>query len=169
MNFNKIFILFCVCIIMLFNNCGIYSFSGSSIPKNATTIYVKPIVNNSNLASPELPQLLTDKMNNYILSQTKLKIHDQNPDLYFSGKITKYHTAPISINSQDNASQNRLTVEIEVSYESSLNPEHNFVKKISNYVDFNSSENFIDVESELNTLIIDKLVEDIFYSSFANW
>jgi len=169
MNFKKFPFSFISSIIILFSNCGIYSFSGSSIPKNAQTIYVKPIENNSNLASPELSQLLTDEMNNYILTQTKLKIHETKPDLYFSGRIIKYNITPISINSQDNASQNRLLIELEISYENIINPENNFVKKFSNYVDFNSSENFIDIESELNSLIINKLVEDVFYSCFSNW
>jgi len=162
--------LFCFFIIIFFTNgCGIYSFSGSSIPANAETIYIKEIQNNSLLSSPELAQLITESLNNYILTKTKLKTSSINPDLSFSGKITKYDINPISINSQDNASQNRLFIEVEIYYESSIDTLNNFLKTFSNYVDFNSSENFIDLESELNILIIDKLVEDIFNASFSNW
>ena len=77
--------------------------------------------------------------------------------------------SPISINSQDNASQNRLLIEIEISYENSIDSLNNFTKIFSNYVDFNSSENFLDIENNLNNIIIDKLVEDVFYASFSNW
>ena len=169
MHFKNALFLFTFSLITTLNSCGIYSFSGSSIPKNAKTVYIEPINNNSTLSSPELTQLVTTKMNNYVLTQTKLKLSEINPDLSFSGKITKYTISPISINSEDNASQNRLLIELEISFENALNTSQNFVKKFSNYIDFNSSENFIDLETELNILIIDKLVEDVFRASFLNW
>ena len=168
MTFSNL-LLYCTFIITLISGCGIYSFSGSSIPKNAQTVYIKPIENNTSLSNPELTQQITEKLNAYILTQTKLKTAEIKPDLYFSGKITKYNVNPISINSQDNASQNRLLIEIEISYENNIDSLNNFTKTFSNYVDFNSSENFLDIENDLNNIIIDKLVEDVFYASFSNW
>ncbi len=155
--------------IVLSGGCGLYSFSGSSIPKSAQTIYIKETQNNTLLSNPELAQLITESLNNYILTETNLKTSTQKPDLLFAGKITKYTVSPISINAQNNASQNRLMIEIEMSYENTTDTLNNFTRKFSNYIDFDSSENFLDVENELNKLIVDKLVEDIFYTSFSNW
>jgi len=163
------YILYFVLLLVINSGCGLYSFSGSSIPKNAQTIYISEIQNNTLLSNPELTQLITESLNNYILTETKLKISKKKPDLLFSGKITKYTVTPMSINAQDNASQNRLLIEVEVSYENTMDSLNNFIKKFSNYMDFNSSENFLDVENELNKLIVEKLVEDIFYASFSNW
>tara|TARA_B100000579_G_scaffold393466_1_gene370113 strand:+ start:992 stop:1498 length:507 start_codon:yes stop_codon:yes gene_type:complete len=168
MTFNNFLVYFTSCIIITVG-CNIYSFSGSSIPKNAQTVYIKDVENGTLLSSPELTQLITESLNNYILTETKLKTSENNPDLTFSGKITKYNISPISINSQDNASQNRLIIEIEIKYENQIDSLSNFTRKFSNYVDFNSSENFLDRENELNKLIVDKLVEDVFYASFSNW
>lgn len=167
MTLNNFILFFILCI--LNNGCGLYSFSGSSIPKSAQTIYIKEIQNNALLSNPELAQLITEGLNNYILKETQLKTSEKNPDLLFEGKVTKYTITPISINSQDNASQNRLIIEVEMSYENIKDSLNNFTKKFSNYIDFNSSENFLDIENELNKLIVDKLVEDIFYASFSNW
>ena len=173
MNFKNLFFYFYLLVILITTGCSIYSFSGSSIPKNAKTVHINPVENISNLSNPELMQLITEKMNNYILKETKLELLEntekRGADLLFSGKITKYNVSPISINSEDNASQNRLLIELEVSYKNTLDPSNDFIKKISNYTDFNSSENFLDIEEDLNTLIIDKLVEDIFYLSFSIW
>lgn len=168
MIFNKdIFLLFCVSILIL--NCGVYSFKGSSIPKDAQSIYIFEIQNNSPLSSPELSSLITENLNNYILSETSLKISKENPDLIFSGKISKYNINPISINSQESASQNRLSIEVDIEYVNSLDTLNSFSKKFTNYVDFSSSENFVDIESELNDELIKKLIEDIFNASFSNW
>ncbi len=163
------YILYFALILVINSGCGLYSFSGSSIPKNAQTIYINEIQNNTLLSNPELKQLITESLNNYILTQTKLKISTKNPDLLFSGKITKYTVTPISINAQDNAAQNRLLIEVEMSYKNTMDSLNNFIRKFSNYMDFNSSENFLDVENELNKLIVEKLVEDIFYAAFSNW
>ena len=84
MIFNKdIFLLFCVSILIL--NCGVYSFKGSSIPKDAQSIYIFEIQNNSPLSSPELSSLITENLNNYILSEmpNSLAVNDLLP-LYFS-------------------------------------------------------------------------------------
>ena len=168
MIFKKdIFLLFCVSIIIF--NCGVYSFKGSSIPKDAQSVYIFEIQNNSPLSSPELSSLITENLNNYVLSETNLRLSKENPDLSFSGKISKYNINPISINSQESASQNRLSIEVDIEYINSLDTLSSFSKKFSNYVDFNSSENFVDIESELNDELIKKLIEDIFNASFSNW
>ena len=116
-----------------------------------------------------MPSLITENLNNYILSETNLKLSEKNPDLSFSGKISKYNISPISINSQESASQNRLSIEVEIEYINSLDTLNSFSKKFSNYVDFISTENFVDIESDLNNELIKKLIEDIFNASFSNW
>ena len=76
---------------LIFNlGCSIYSFSGSSIPKNAKVVYIKEVINNTPLSNPELSNLFTEKLNNYILKNTNLKTSDNNPDLIFKGQIIKY-------------------------------------------------------------------------------
>ena len=156
--------------LFLFNlGCNIYSFTGSSIPKNAKTVYIEEVINNTPLSNPELSNLFTEKLNNYILKNTNLKTSNENPDLIFKGQIIKYDINPISINSQNNASQNRLSIEIKIDYYNQEDSLNNFNKKFSNYADFNSSDNFLDIETELNEQIVDKLIEDIFLASFSNW
>jgi len=163
------YILYFALFILITTGCGLYSFSGSSIPKSAQTIYIKEIQNNTLLSNPELAQQITERLNNYILTETNLKTSKSKPDLIFTGAITRYSINPISINAQNSASQNRLLIEVEMSYENTNDSLNNFIRKFSNYIDFNSSENFLDLESELNKLIVDKLVEDIFSASFSNW
>lgn len=149
--------------------CSLYSFSGSSIPKNAQTVFINETQNKTPLSNPELAQLITESLNNYILTETKLKTTTKDSDLVFSGEITKYTISPISINAQDNASQNRLLIEVQIVYENKNDSLTSFIKKFSNYIDFNSNDNFLDLENELNKLVVDKLIEDIFYASFSNW
>ena len=115
MNFNFKFLI--ILFSLIFNlGCSIYSFSGSSIPKNAKVVYIEEVINDTPLSNPELSNLFTEKLNNYILKNTNLKTSNENPDLIFKGQIIKYDINPISINSQNNASQNRLSIEIIIDY-----------------------------------------------------
>ena len=168
MNFNFYYLII-LPLFLLNLGCNIYSFTGSSIPKNAKTVYIEEVINNTPLSNPELSNLFTEKLNNYILKNTNLKTSNENPDLIFKGQITKYDINPISINSQNNASQNRLSIEIKIDYYNQEDSLNNFNKNFTNYADFNSSDNFLDIETELNEQIVDKLIEDIFLASFSNW
>ena len=75
----------------------------------------------------------------------------------------------MSIQKEDLAAQNRLTISIKLKYTNSMSPEENFEKSFSAYEDFDSSSSLSDVEDSLVPEIIEKLLEDIFNATIANW
>jgi hypothetical protein len=150
-------------------SCGIYSFTGASIPAEAKTVsvaYVKSTVTNS---PSSLSQIITEGLKDLFLSQTNLDLTELKGDLSFSGQITKYQLIPMAIQANETAGQNRLTIGIKVKYNNSINIEQNFESTFSRYRDFNSSENFADVESILIEEITKELLEDVFNKAFVNW
>ena len=156
--------------IILTFSCGIYSFTGSSIPKEANSVYVEKIENNASLTNPEFSQILTNSLINRFLNETKLSIkEDSSADLVFQGEILDYTINPISINSNENASQNRLTITIKLIYTDNISESQSFEKNYTNYTDFNSDLDFLEIEESLNNLIIEDLIESIFNDAFSNW
>ena len=150
-------------------SCGIYSFTGASIPaeaKTASVTYIKSTVTNS---PASLSQIITEGLKDLVLSQTNLDLTELEGDLSFSGQITKYQLIPMAIQANETAGQNRLTIGIKVKYNNSINIEQNFESTFSRYRDFNSSENFADVESILIEEITKELLEDVFNKAFVNW
>ena len=68
------------------------------------------------------------------------------------------------------AAQNRLTVTVKVSFNNRKYPEDNFENKsFSAYADYDSTNSLDAVEQTLCEEIIDKLVEDIFNATVAQW
>ena len=68
------------------------------------------------------------------------------------------------------AAQNRLTVTVKVSFTNRKYPEDNFENKsFSAYADYDSTNSLDAVEQTLCEEIIDKLVEDIFNATVAQW
>ena len=149
--------------------CGIYSFSGASIPSEAKSFSVEYFKTSTSSAPSILRRILTESLSDLIISQTNLDFVEFDGDLRFSGKISKYQITPISINSNESVGKNRLTISVFVKYENIFNDELSYEKSFSHYSDFESSDNFASVEENLIEEIKAVILENIFNNAFVNW
>jgi len=156
-------------LIIIQSGCGIYSFSGTSLPKEVKTIFVNYITNSSSLIQPNLSNNFTESLKTKCLNETNLAWIEDNADIIFYGDIKQYKIEPISIQSNETAAQNRLTISIEISYTNKLDASSNFKKVFSNYEDFDSNQNLSDIEEDINKAIIENIIDDIFNASLVNW
>lgn len=92
------------------------------------------------------------------------------------GEISNYTFTQIAPTSTGNdndmyaASSTRLTITVRVTYINSLDETMSFKEKtFSFYKDFSNDENISDVEEAYVRQIFDRLVNDIFNASIANW
>ena len=151
------------------NSCGIYSFTGASIPAEAKTVSVQYFNNKAATVQPTLSQVFTERLKDMFLEQTNLTLNENEGDLAFSGYISKYQIKPMAIKADETAGQNRLTIAVKVTYKNSLDSENNFEQIFSRYHDYDSAENIADIESALIEEITNELVEDVFNKAFVNW
>ena len=154
---------------MFIVSCGIYSFTGASIPSDAKTVSVSYFTKKTTNSPSSLNQTLTEGLKDLFLSQTNLYLTNGEGDLSFSGEVTKYQINPIAIQANETAGQNRLTIAIKAKYNNSFDEKQNFESTFSRYRDFNSSENLADVEDILIEEISKELLEDVFNKAFVNW
>ncbi len=165
-HFGYLVLLF---IVLTLGGCGIYSFSGASIPAEAKTIYIGYFENKAALVEPTLSQTLTDQLKNRFSSQTPLNITTSGGDLQIEGVITEYSTAPVAIQ-EDQAALNRLTITVTVNFVNVFDPSKDFENsKFTRYEDYPSSQSLNSVQEGLITVIVDALVEDIFNATVVNW
>ncbi len=150
-------------------SCGIYSFTGASIPSEAKTVSVAYFKTKATNAPSLLNQVITEGLKDLFLAETSLNLTEYSGDLNFSGEIIKYQIKPIAIQANETASQNRLTITIKVKYENNFFEEQNFESTFSRYRDFDSSKNLEDVEDLLIEEIMSELMEDVFNKAFVNW
>ena len=154
---------------ILLTSCGIYSFTGASIPIEAKTVSVSYFTSTAANSPSSLNQTITEGLKDLFLSQTNLSLTETEGDLSFSGEITKYHIMPMAIQANETAGQNRLTIIIKVMYQNSYDSTQNFESNFSRYRDFNSSENLADIETSLIEQITAEIIEDVFNKAFVNW
>jgi hypothetical protein len=151
------------------NGCGVYSFTGASVPPEAKTVSVVLFPNKAELVQPTLSQSFTEALREKFSSQTSLILVPRNGDLHFEGEITGYSTDPVAITGNQQAALIRLKITVNVRYVSKFSPKDNFETSFSRYEDYSSSLNLQSVELDLIKKINDALVDDIFNKSVVNW
>ena len=154
---------------LFLNSCGIYSFSGASIPAEAKTISVQYFPNNAQLVNPLLSNTLTNALNDMFVNQTTLQSVAENGDLAFEGEITGYSTSPIAITGNQTAAMNRLTVTVNVRFTNRYDESKNFEQNFSQYQDYPSEQDLNMVQDVLVEQIVEDLCQDIFNKAVVNW
>ena len=166
-NKAKIAVL-CVVLALVCHGCGIYSFSGASIPAEAKTVSVDYFPNHAQLVNPMLSNDFTNALRDAMTNQTTLDMIESGGDLSFEGEITDYKTTPVAITGQT-AAMNRLTVTVKVRFSNRLDETKDFEQSFSRYEDYPSDQDLNSVQESLTSTIIDALVEDIFNKALVNW
>ena len=170
-SFNKIFIFI---IIIAINSCGNYSFTGASIPEGTETFQVNLFSNNSgnnvgSIYEPGLDRDFTIALQNILENQTNLQLIQSNGDLLYEGEIIEYRVSPMTSTADLNASQNRLTISVNVIYTNFKKEEDSFERRFSFFFDYPAEQQLVSVKSEAHKIIFERLTQDIFNASLAKW
>ncbi len=147
-----------------------YSFSGTSIQPDVRTITLPTFEYKALKVNPTLSNNLSEAIRTRFRQMTRLEQVEMDGDLEISGEITGYDVRAQAITANETAAQNRLTVTVKVNFSNRKYPEDNFENKsFSAYADYDSTNSLDAVEMTLCEEIIDKLVEDIFNATVAQW
>lgn len=164
---NNLFIILLASILL--SSCGVYSFKDAIIPDNIKTIKIGFIENKARYVNPQLAPLLTDKLQQKIISQTKLtRTNSDDAHYQIFATITNYDPSQTVGVSAQQASTNRLTVTVHVILKKTLeNKEQEF--DVSRNFDFSANLTLTQAESQLMDDILRNITDDIFNQIFSNW
>ena len=151
-------------------SCGIYSFTGTSIQPDVKTVTINYFEYKALKVNPTLSNQITEALKDKFIRLTKLEQVDIDGDLEIIGEITGYDVKATAITANEQAAQNRLTVNVKIAFIDRKYPENSFENKsFSAYADFDAMQTLDAVESSLCEEIVEKLCEDIFNGTVANW
>ncbi|MCQ2228086.1 MAG: LPS assembly lipoprotein LptE [Bacteroidales bacterium] len=167
---KRLIYIFIVIVALIAASCTIsITMSGASIPENLRTYSVQYINNRAPLINPDLSQTLTDGLKDRIQKESRLVLSEDQADIEFSGNITSYSTKPMALKADAVSAQTRLTVGVKIKCRNFKDPKKDWEQTFSAYQDYDSENNLADVESDLVTLIVDELTQNIFNKAFADW
>jgi hypothetical protein len=163
--------------LLIGTSCGIgvqYSMTGSTT--NAKSISVEEFYNNSDLGPANMGQTLTNALKNYFIQNSSLSVVQSEGELQLQGEITGFTLTPIAPvstgNPQDvnSAALTRLTITVKATYINTLDDKMSFKDKtFSFYKDFPNDLNIADVQDQYTKQIFDRIINDIYNASVANW
>ena len=102
-------------ILFFLNSCSVYNFTGTG-KIDAKTFQVNFFQNNATLIEPGIERIFTQRLQNLIQNQTNLNLISSGGDLVYEGEITDYRIEPMTATADQQASQNRLTITINVRF-----------------------------------------------------
>lgn len=158
----------------LAQSCGVYSFSGAATA--AKTISINPFFNNTDLGPANIGATFTNKLKDYYQQNSSLRITEPG-ELHIEGTVSEYRInamAPVANPSRPNdpstAALSRLTISVKLTFEDTLQPDNSFKDRtFSFYRDFDNNQNFTTIQEELEKVIFDQILIDIFNATVANW
>ena len=155
-------------------SCGIYSFTGSSIPIGVETFQVNYFENTAggkpgSTIEPGLDRDFTIALQDLIVNQTSLNLVNEGGDIIYGGEIVEYSVTPMAATAEIKAAQNRLTMAVMVNYENVSNEEDNFEKRFSFYYDFPGNLQVYDIRDSALEEIFERITQDIFNETLAKW
>lgn len=154
--------------------CGIYSFTGASIPPGVTTFQVNFFENLAgnrpgSTVEPGLDNDFTNALQDIIINQTTLNLVSEDGQLVYEGEIIKYSVTPMSATAEITAAQNRLEMSVDFRFFNIKKEEDNFEKKYSFFYDFPAELQVYDVIDTAHKEIFDRITQDIFNDTLAKW
>ena len=154
--------------------CGIYSFTGASIPPGVTTFQVNFFENQAgnrpgSTVEPGLDNDFTNALQDIIMNQTNLNLVSKDAQLIYEGEITEYSVTPMTATSQNTAAQNRLKMSVALRYFNSKNEDDDLKKTYSFFYDFPAELQVYDVIDSAHKEIFDRITQDIFNDTLAKW
>jgi len=158
-------------VVVVLGGCSMvkYSFSGTSIQADVKTVTINYFEYKALKVNPTLSNDLTEALKDKFRKLTKLEQVEMDGDLELQGEVTGYEVRAAAVTANEVAAQNRLTVTVKLKFTNRKYPEDDFENNFSAYSDYDSTYSLDAVESTLCQEIVEKLVEDMFNASVAQW
>ncbi|MEJ8802269.1 LptE family protein [Pontibacter sp. H249] len=159
-------------LLILCGGCGIYSFSGSTLPPDIQTVTIQNFENSTGEGPANLTQLVTNNFKTFFQRNSNLNIVQRDGDLQLEGQIVSFTYTPAAIQRegvQDIAGLNRLTLGIQVRFTNVKNPDKNFDRLFSISQDFQQGRDVTQITPAEIDALTERLVVDVFNKTVADW
>ncbi|HOI26198.1 MAG: LPS assembly lipoprotein LptE [Paludibacteraceae bacterium] len=147
-----------------------YKFNGSSIDyTKIKTITIDEFPNQAPLVYPTLSAEFTEALRDEFSQKTRLNFVTDNGDLQIQGAIIGYDISSMSVSTSGESMDTKLSMTIKVKFTNKVNPSENFEENFTAYQVFSNASTINQVQDELNKLIMDDIISQIFNRTVANW
>lgn len=162
----KRYFLFLLCI--SFVGCGVYTFSGSTLPSHLKTVDIPLFINQS--LQPGVAEEITAELNKNVQENNLLKPVSQNSDATIQGKVLSYDNRPYTYGSKSvrnvDVSSYSVKISIEVDFLDNVKDKTIYKGTITEegIYDFND-----ETEEDGKKRAIERIIDKIMQNSVQSW
>lgn len=149
--------------------CGIYSFTGASIPDHVETVAI-PLAEDRSLGGvPNMDQALTDLLIERFVQQTRLVLEpDENAaDALLVATIERYQNEPTAVTDDELAALNRVTISVRVTYLDQVEDDERLARSFSANGTYDATN--IGQEDVVVLEALEEIADDIFTAATSDW
>ncbi len=159
--------------LLLIYGCGAYNFTGGNVG-TAETFRVDYFQNYAtqspgSIFEPGMDRDFTQALQTRIQDQSSLTLVASGGDLVYEGEIVEYRISPMSATAQQTAAQNRLSIAVKVRFYNNTKEDADFDQRFSFFYDYPAATQLSSVKDEAHEVIFERITQDIFNASLADW
>jgi len=161
--------LFITLVVLNFNGCCIYSFTGASVPEHLKTIAIPIADDRSGGAEPGLREKITEVLTQKFIDDNTLQVSDKsNANAILECTIVSLADAPAIVSAGEQITTRRVTISVLVVEKDLVKRKTIFEKTFSNYGDYPSGGS---IDSRKNAIgeAIEKITQDILLDTVSGW
>lgn len=163
-----IIFLFITALLSIFDGCGVYSFTGSSVPSHLKTIAIPIAEDKSGSGEPGLRENLTNSLVQDFIDDNSLQVSNKNEaNSILECTITSLSDAPNIVSAGEQVTSRLITVKVSAVYKDLVKHKTVFQKTFSESSDYPSSSNSTRTDAIKDAL--NKLSEDILLDVVSGW
>lgn len=141
------------------------------MPVEWKTFTIENLENSAPNCPLSFAPLLTEQLKDGVQNNTRLLLNTKKGagEVNISGVISNYQVQPIAIQGADNATNNRLTMTLQLKLKITAPTEEEWQVVSTRFADFSASANLADVEQKLFAEIAAQMVQDLINKLYSNW
>jgi hypothetical protein len=164
------FFLYCTLFILhcSLNSCGIYSFSGASIPKEVKTISIDYIQNKAPNAWSSIDNIFNQELRNKMSREAGLKVLDAGGDYQLKGYISNYVITPQTPTTGSFSNKYRLDITVQLEFKDQVSEKK--VQWTESFTNFELYDNDISGKEDILIRAISQTICNSIYNKiFSTW
>lgn len=150
--------------------CGVYSFSGASIPTRLETVAVLLAEDRATGGPPGLDRLLTDALVERFVDRSRLVLETDEgaADAVVASTIERYTVAPVAVTDQNVAALNRVTLAVRVVVRDRVEETDLLARTFTASEDFEPAAG-LQGEADAATTALEQIARDAFTAATSDW
>lgn len=164
---NPLPAFFILLIALYFSAC--YSFKGIAIPPEINTYYVENFVNREADAPIDIEVTFAEALRAKVRNESRLKYDEVDPDIQFSGDITRFSVDYEAPEEGNTVALNKLTIGVQVVYKNNRDEKDTWSKSFSFFRTFDKNQDLASIQGDLIEEIFSQITESVFNDAFTDW